>query len=87
MAFIQQFTKIAFDLYGFLLLVYIVSSWLGGLPRNSFGYFIRDILKPLLQIVRKIPHRIGPIDISVIYAIFALEIIRTVVLSLLISLT
>ena len=66
-------------IYEFMIFIYILSSWVGGLPRNKFGFFIVDLMRPVMRIVRIVPHKIGIIDISPLYAIFLVEMIRNLV--------
>lgn len=72
MAEIQQsvvnFLLIGLEIYQFLILLYVLSSWFGGLPKNRFGDFIRDLIAPIMNLAKRIPHHLGPIDLSPIYA-------------------
>ena len=64
----------------------IIISWLSmgqRRPSGKLAYFLYDVTEPFLNIARKIPHRIGMIDISPIIAIFSIEIITTLLITLL----
>ena len=64
----------------------IILSWLSmgqRRPTGKLAYFLYDVTEPLLNIARKIPHRIGMIDISPIIAIFSIEIFTTLIITLL----
>ncbi len=44
-------------------------------PSGKLAYFLNDITEPFLNIARKIPHRIGMIDIAPIIAILGIELL------------
>ena len=77
--YIFEFLLWSLKLYQFLLLVFVFSSWVGGLPRNKIGFFVIDMVAPLLRFVKKIPHKFGMIDISPIYAILLVGFARSLV--------
>ena len=80
---ISAFTQIAFDylmialrIYEYVLFLYILASWFGGLPKGTIGDFVRDLVRPILKICKQVPHTVGPVDISPIYAFILIGIIR-----------
>ena len=77
---IFDFLMIGLEIYQFLILLSVLASWFGGLPRNGFGDFIREMITPIMQLARKIPHKIGPIDISPIYAFFLVGFAKMLVI-------
>ena len=62
-------------LYSFLLIIYILMSWVPSMRENRFGQFIGKIVEPYLSFFRKFIPPLGMIDISPIVAIFALRFI------------
>ena len=51
-------------------------------PLNAVLDFLRDVSEPYLRIFRRLPLRIGPLDLSPIVAIFALRIVGGIIVSL-----
>ncbi len=78
----QSFLIIGLEIYQFLLLIYVISSWFGGMPKNKLGYFVIDLLVPIMELAKKIPHRIGVIDISPIYAFFIIGLAKALVITI-----
>ena len=62
-------------LYSFLLIIYILMSWVPSMRENRFGQFLGKIVEPYLSFFRKFIPPLGMIDISPIVAIFALSFI------------
>ncbi|MBT4936521.1 YggT family protein [Candidatus Peregrinibacteria bacterium] len=79
---ILNFLLIGLEIYQFLILLYVLSSWFGGLPKNRFGDFIRELIAPIMKLAKKIPHHIGPIDLSPIYAFLIVGFAKFLVISL-----
>lgn len=63
---------LAFRIYSWALIIYILMSWFPGARESAFGGFLAKICEPYLEIFRKIIPPIGMIDISPIVAIFVL---------------
>ena len=51
-------------------------------PVNVILDFLRDVSEPYLRIFRRLPLRIGPLDLSPIVAIFALQIVGRLIVNL-----
>lgn len=66
----------AFQIYSFAIIIYILMSWLPGLQESKFGEILAKIVEPYLSIFRKIIPPIGMIDISPIVALLALNFIQ-----------
>ena len=49
---------------------------------NGVLDFLRDVTEPYLRIFRPLPLRIGPLDLTPIVAIFALQIVGALVVSI-----
>jgi YggT family protein len=44
--------------------------------------FLRDVTEPFLRIFRRLPLRVGPLDLTPIVAIFTLQIVGGIVVGL-----
>ena len=51
-------------------------------PLNAVLDFLRDVTEPYLRIFRRLPLRIGPLDLSPIVAILVLRIVGGIVVGL-----
>ena len=61
--------------YSFLLIAYILMSWVPSIREGKFGQFLGKIVEPYLSFFRRFIPPLGMIDISPIVAIFALRFI------------
>ena len=76
--------------YTIIIVAWIVASFvfsLGGrVPYNRFFNavldFLRDVSEPYLLIFRRLPLRLGPVDLSPIVAILVLRVVGGIVVSL-----
>src|SRR4051812_634847 len=76
--------------YTIIIIAWIVASFVFSLgarvpysrPLNAILDFLRDVSEPYLRIFRRLPLRIGPMDLSPIVAIFALRIVGGIVVAL-----
>ncbi|MCZ2258858.1 YggT family protein [Sporosarcina sp. G11-34] len=67
----------AISIYSFLLIIYILMSWVPSLRETKFGVFVGKIVEPYLSFFRQFIPPLGMIDISPIVAIFALRFISS----------
>ena len=84
--FLIQFIYWAKQLIIYALVGRIIMSWMymgQRRPNNKLAYFLNDVTEPVLRIARKIPHRIGMLDIAPIIAMLGLDILATFVIQLL----
>jgi YggT family protein len=51
-------------------------------PLNAILDFLRDVTEPFLRIFRRLPLRVGPLDLTPIVAILALRIVGGIVVNL-----
>jgi YggT family protein len=87
---IADFISALFTVYTICIVAWIVASFVFSLgarvPYNRYlsGVldFLRDVSEPYLRIFRRLPLRLGPIDLSPIVAIFVLQIVGNIVVSL-----
>lgn len=61
------------QIYYWLIIIYILMSWLPNARESSFGELLGKIVEPYLSIFRRFIPPIGMIDISPIVAIIALN--------------
>ena len=78
MSIITVFTffDYAFSIYSFMLIAYILMSWVPAAQGSSVGKILEKACEPYLGFFRKFIPPIGMIDISPIVAIFLLNYIR-----------
>ena len=66
----------AFTIYTFMLIGYILLSWIPAAQDSAVGRFLAAVCEPYLGIFRKFIPPIGMIDISPIVAFLALRFIQ-----------
>ena len=79
---IASFVESLIFVYVLIIIAYIVTSLIFSFgvrvpysrPLNAVLDFLRDVAEPYLRIFRRLPLRIGPLDLSPIVAILALQI-------------
>lgn len=71
------------NVYSFLILVYILASWVPEVHYKKWYRWIARCVEPYLQFFRRIIPRIGIIDISPIIALFCLEFFSFLILKIL----
>ena len=87
---IADFLSALLNVYIILIVAWIVVSFVFALgarvpysrPLNAVLDFLRDVTEPYLRIFRRLPLRVGPLDLSPIVAIFALRIVGGIVVGL-----
>ena len=73
---ILSIVSVAFSIYSFMLIIYILMSWVPALQDSSFGRIIGKLCEPYLGFFRKFIPPIGMIDFSPIIAILLLNFIE-----------
>lgn len=73
MALIFEILMTAFQVYSWLLIIYILMSWFPGARDSGFGQGLAKVTEPFLEPFRKIIPPLGMIDISPIVAILTLN--------------
>ena len=75
---VETFINVFISLYGFVILAYIITSWLR-LPYsptlNRIQRFLYDVSEPYLRLFRRILPSMGPLDLSPLVATIALWIL------------
>ncbi|WP_047151569.1 YggT family protein [Aneurinibacillus tyrosinisolvens] len=62
----------AFNIYYYMIIIYIFMSWVPQVRETSFGQLLGRLVEPYLQIFRRFIPPLGMIDISPIVALVAL---------------
>lgn len=65
-----------FTIYTFMIIGYILMSWIPAAQDSAVGRFLAAVCEPYLGFFRKFIPPIGMIDISPIIALFALRFIQ-----------
>ena len=73
---IYSLVETAFLVYRFMLIGYILMSWVPALQESAVGKFLETVCEPYLGFFRKFIPPIGMIDISPIVGLFALMFIQ-----------
>jgi YggT family protein len=83
---VAQFVTVFTSVYALLILAYIILSWVR-LPYSPWltriQRFLYDVCDPYLRIFRRILPSMGPLDLSPMVGVFALYLLRFVILSIL----
>src|SRR5436190_21930274 len=72
---IQRFIQVFVLVYGLIIFVYILTSWVRlpySLCASRIQGFLRDVCEPYLRLFRRVLPPLGPLDLSPIVAIFVL---------------
>ncbi|MEE1131853.1 MAG: YggT family protein [Caryophanon sp.] len=73
---VLSFVSLLFTIYSFMIIIYILMSWIPALQESKFGEILAKFVEPYLGIFRRFIPPIGMIDISPIVAIFLLNFIQ-----------
>jgi YggT family protein len=87
---IAEFLAALIGVYTIIIIAWIVVSFVFALgarvpysrPVNAVLDFLRDVSEPYLRLFRRLPLRIGPLDLSPIVAILVLRIVGGIVVNL-----
>jgi YggT family protein len=72
---VETFVNVFIGLYGLVLFVYILMSWVRlpySLTLNRIQRFLYDVSEPYLRLFRRLLPMAGPIDLSPLFAFIAL---------------
>ena len=75
--------------YSLMIIAWVIFSFVFAMglrvpysrPLNAVLDFLRDVTEPYLRIFRRLPLRVGPLDLTPIVAILALQIVGGLVVS------
>jgi len=87
---IADFLAALIGVYTIIIIAWIVVSFVFALgarvpysrPVNAVLDFLRDVTEPYLRVFRRLPLRIGPLDLTPIVAILVLRIVGGIVVNL-----
>jgi YggT family protein len=87
---IAEFLNALIWVYTLIIIAWIIFSFVFSMglrvpysrPLNAVLDFLRDVTEPYLRIFRRLPLRVGPLDLTPIVAIFALRIVGGIVVNL-----
>jgi YggT family protein len=87
---IADFLSALITVYSIIIIAWIVASFVFSLgarvpysrPLNAVLDFLRDVSEPYLRIFRRLPLRVGPLDLSPIVALLALRIVGGILIGL-----
>ena len=85
---IADFLAALITVYTIIIIAWIVVSFVFALgarvpysrPLNAVLDFLRDVSEPYLRLFRRLPLRIGPLDLSPIVAILVLRIVGGIII-------
>jgi len=78
--------SLLFDLYSFILLARVLSSWFQVDPYNSLVQWLYRLTEPLLAPIRRFLPPAGVVDFSPVVAFILIIVAKQVVLRVLVSL-
>ena len=87
---IADFLSSVLLVYTIIIIAWIVASLVFSLgaripysrPVNAVLDFLRDTTEPYLRLFRRLPLRIGPLDLTPMVAIIALQVVGSIVVGL-----
>ncbi|NCC81841.1 MAG: YggT family protein [Clostridia bacterium] len=87
MYFLIQFVSVSFDVFYWMMIARVLLSWVAPRANNRLAEFVIDVTDYVLIPIRKfIPTNVGGVDFSPILAIFLLNFLKRLVISLLLQL-
>lgn len=88
--FTAQFIQVFARIMVFAIMARVIMSWISvGKSFSSKGRFtqiLNDVTDPVLNLAKKIPHRIGMIDLSPLIALFGIDILSQLLVILILKL-
>jgi len=82
---VMQVVQTLFDVYSFILLARVLTSWFQVDPYNPAIRILYQLTEPLLAPIRRLLPQTGMMDFSPIVAFVVIRLVEMVVLSLLYS--
>lgn len=74
---VNRIISMLFEIYFYMIVIYVLMSWLPNLRENFIGELLAKLVEPYLSVFRRfIPPIMGMIDISPIIALFVLQFIQ-----------
>lgn len=76
MSDIERYIELLYNIYFYMILIYVLMSWLPAVRESFVGEFLGRLVEPYLRPFRRlIPPIGGVLDISPIIALFALRFV------------
>lgn len=68
------------DVLLFVVFARVIFSWfpMHNIQQSRIYSFLHDVTEPMFQLVQKLPHRFGMMDISAIYVFVLIDVVRWV---------
>ena len=87
---IAEFLSALIWVYTIIVIAWVISSFVFAMgvrvpysrPVNAVLDFLRDVTEPYLRLFRRLPLRVGPLDLTPIVAILVLRIVGGIVVGL-----
>ena len=87
---IAEFLSALIWVYTLIVIAWVIASFVFAMgvrvpysrPLNAVLDFLRDVTEPFLRLFRRLPLRVGPLDLTPIVALLALRIVGGIVVSL-----
>ena len=87
---IADFLSALIQVYTLIVIAWVIFSFVFAMglrvpysrPLNAVLDFLRDVTEPFLRIFRRLPLRIGPLDLTPIVALLALQIVGGIIVGL-----
>ena len=70
----------------FLIIARVIISWLSADPYNPIVQFITQVTEPVFALFRRLPLRIGMVDLSPVIALIAVIMVQRILVGILVSL-
>lgn len=84
---VLKYVNLLFQIYWWLVIIYVLMSWVPNVRSSSVGEIIGKLVEPYLSIFRRfIPPIGGMLDISPIIALFVLQFVQMGVFAIIKSL-
>lgn len=83
--FLINFVTVLGNIMSYAIFARIILSWInmGGMRQpGRFTYFVHDITEPILKLSRRLPHRIGMLDLSPFTAMLIINLFVYVLVNL-----
>ena len=87
---IADFLSALIQVYTLIVIAWVIFSFVFAMglrvpysrPLNAVLDFLRDVTEPFLRIFRRLPLRIGPLDLTPIVALLALQIVGSIIVGI-----
>ena len=86
--FAVNFVTVLGNLLTYAIFARVILSWfmVGGGSPGRITRFVNDVTDPVMNLVKKLPHKIGMIDLSPLIALFGVNVISYFLVELIVGL-